>query len=107
MQVIQVKVEAVEIIGAAVDLLDGAHVVGQGIHAALVQPERSLAHRDQLGVGDRVAAGEQGDLVAGRHQLLGKIGNHPLGPTIEFGRNALEQRRDLGYFHGVLLTRRR
>ena len=41
-----------------------------------------VAHGDQPGSGHRVAAGEQGDVVAVGHQLLGEIRNHPLGPAV-------------------------
>ena len=46
--------------------------------------------------GLRVAAGEQRDLVAVAHQLLGQIGDDPLGTPVELRRHALIQGSDLG-----------
>src|SRR5688572_9279091 len=60
---------------------------------------------DELCTGHRVAAREQGDLVALPDELLREVRHDPLRPAIVFRRHALVQRRDLGHLHRVLTAK--
>src|SRR5262249_44257348 len=51
----------------------------------------------------RIAAGEQGHVVAEPHQLLRQVGDDALGAAIEPGRNALHQGGDLRNSHVMSL----
>ena len=57
----------------------------QSLRTTGAQPRGSL----------RVARGEQRDLVAAAHQLIGDVGNHAFGATIKFGRDTFVKRRHL------------
>ena len=53
----------------------------------------------RLGLGLRVAAGEQGHVVAELDQRVGQVGDDALGAAIEPRRDAFVQRGDLGDLH--------
>src|SRR5207244_954850 len=65
------------------------------VDAALVQAQRLPGAGNEARLGHRVAAREQGDLVALPDQLLGEIGDDPLRAAVELGRHALIERCDL------------
>ena len=84
------------------DLLEHHDMMGVAVHAVLVQAQRMPAGGDELCLGHRIAAREQGDLVALPDELLRQVGHHPLRPAIVFRRHAFVQRRNLGNFHRLV-----
>src|SRR5271156_3334240 len=82
-QIVDMEVDHVEALRAAIDLIQHDDVVGQRIPAAGVQPQRPFARRYQLRVSHRVAAGEQSNLVSLPDQLFGQVRNYSLGSSIE------------------------
>ena len=94
-QVVQVEVQDVELVGALVDLLQHAEDRRQRVADLRVQAGRPRPHGHQPRRGDRIAAGEQGHVVAERDQFLGQVGHHPLGAAVALRRHRLGQRGDL------------
>ena len=97
---VDVEVQDVEVLRALADLLQHQQVVRQRIAHRRVEAERGGGAFDQPGARLGIAAGEEGDVVALRHQLLGQVGDDALGAAVEPGRDALGQGRDLGDLHG-------
>ena len=60
-----------------------------------IEPQRLWANRDELGRRDRIAAGEQRDVVALADELLGQVGHDPLRTAVVLRRDGLVERRDL------------
>ena len=76
------------------------NVVGQRIPAVRIAPEGVRASGDELRGGRRVSAREQRHLVPFRHQLLGEVGDDPLGAAVELWGNGFVERCDLCNAHG-------
>ena len=106
------EVQDVESSARVAHLVEHQHVIRDGIVDARVEPQRAgHATGTQLRAGDRIAAGEQGHVVALAHQLFGQVGDDTFGSAIESRRHAFHQRRNLRDFHihdsrGVLFTLR-
>ena len=101
LELVDMEVQNVEILGALADAIEHQHVVGNGIPDARVEPQRLRHAGHEIGRRDRIAAREQCNLMAERHQLLGQVRDDPLGAAIKPWRNAFDQRRDLRDFHCV------
>ena len=99
MKLVDVEVQDVEFVGALAHAIEHQHVIGDRIADAGVEPQRLRHAGHQIGRRDRIAAREQRDLVAERHQLLSQIGDDPLGAAVKPWGNAFDQRRDLRDFH--------
>ena len=99
LELVDMEVQDVEFIGALAHAIEHQHVVGNWIADAVFEPQRFGYARHKIGGRDRIAAGKEGDLMAERHQLLGQVGDDPLGAAIEARGNAFDQRRDLRDFH--------
>jgi hypothetical protein len=100
--------QEVELVRALPDRFQHHDVVGQRVPHAVVQAERHLRAGNEIGAGDRVAAGEQGHVVPLRNQFFRQVGDDALGTTIEFRRHTLVERCNLGDPHvaGASLERR-
>ncbi len=98
-EVIDVKMQHVELGGVRADLVEHQHVVGNGVADRRVETQRLGAARHEVRRGDGVAAREQRHIVAQRDQFLGEIGDDALGAPIEPGRHAFDQRSNLRDFH--------
>jgi hypothetical protein len=95
-----VEMNEVERILAAAHLVHHREMRGEiGLEARRIEPDRLIAHGDQLGTRPRVGAREQGHLVTEFDQSLCQEGNDALGAAIKLGRNRLVQRRNLGNLH--------
>jgi hypothetical protein len=70
-------------------------MIGQIKHAIRVQPEGFRAGWDQPGSRDRIAAGEQRDLMSLLDQFLGEIRNDSLSTAVELRGDTLIQWGDL------------
>jgi hypothetical protein len=64
MKVIDVEVDKIKASGIAEDLLQHQTMVGECINTLRVETQGALARGDELGVGDRITAGKQGDFMA-------------------------------------------
>src|SRR5262245_9068294 len=106
-KVIDVEVDDVEPVRLPEHFLKHDVVQRQPVHARLIEAQCLRADRDQLRLGDRVAAGEQCDLVPLTDQFLGQIGDNPLRSTIQLRWNGFVERRDLRDPHNILLRTRR
>src|SRR5947199_9343793 len=80
--------EDIEAGGILENPFEHADVVSKGIDAAS-QAERLRATGDQFRSRLRVAAGEQGYLVALSDQFLGQVGHHPFSAALQLGGGAL------------------
>jgi hypothetical protein len=98
-KIIEVEMQHVEFGGTLSHLFQHGHMQRHRIAHRIVQAQRTRPHRLELGRGLRIAAGEQRDVVAKRHQLLGEPGNHSLGSAIQFRGNRLGQRCNLRNTH--------
>ncbi len=95
MEIIDVKMDQVEPVRVLKDLFEQDNVVRELVHASVVEPKRTGARSDQLGLRHRIAAGEQGDVVPLSYEFLGQIRDDALGASITVGRNAFIKRSDL------------
>ena len=106
MEIVDVEVNDVEAVRRREHLLHHQDVVRELVDATLVQPQRTPAGRNQAGAGHRVAAREQGDVVALPDQFPGQVGDDPLGAPVEPGRHTLKERGDLRNSHDGPVTRK-
>ncbi len=94
------EVDDVELVRPAAHLVQHGHVRGQvRFQRGGIQPDGLVAHRDQLGPGVGIGAGEQGDLVPQLDQGVAEVGHHPLGAAIKPRRNRLVEGRYLCDLH--------
>ncbi len=91
MELIDMEMQDVEVVGLLADAIEHQHIIGNRVTDAGVEPER-LGHAGyEVGGGDRVAAREQGYVMTKAHQLFGEIGDDPLGAAVQPGRDAFHQ----------------
>jgi hypothetical protein len=102
-QAIQVKVQDIELGGRAAHFVQHQHVVVARIAHGRVEPQGLRAARNESGGRFRVAACEERHIVAPRNELVGEIGDDPLGTAIETGWDAFDERRNLGDPHRLPL----
>ena len=88
------KVDDVELVCPLRDLLDEQQMQRERIRA-LGQAQRPGHARHERGVGLRVAARKQRDVVTLTHELVGQRRDDALGSAVELRRHALRQRCDL------------
>src|SRR4026209_2741613 len=74
-------------------------MMGQVVHAALIETQRAAAPRNQSGSCNRVAACKKSYVMSRTDQFLRKIRDDPLRPAVMFGRDAFNQRRNLSNSH--------
>ena len=99
MKLIDVEMQDVELIGAARDLVEHQHVIGDDIADVGLEPQGAGNARHKLGRRDRIAAREQRHVVPELDQFLGEVVNDAFGPAVGFRGNAFNQRRNLGNTH--------
>ena len=103
LQQIHVEMDHIEFLRAPSHLVQHRKVSGDvGLERRRVQTDCVLADRNQLRVRPCVAAGEQRHVVSELHQRVGKVGDNPLGASIEFWRDGFDQRGDLGDFQRTI-----
>ena len=96
---LDVKMQHVELPSPLAHALQHQDLMRPGIAHTRVQAQRPGRAGHERGAGLRIGAGEERDLVAEPHQLLGKIRNHALRATMEPGRDALGEWSDLCDLH--------
>ena len=99
MKLIDVKMQDVELGRHAANLVEHQHVVGDDVFHRGVQSQRLRTARHELRRGDRLAAREQGHVMALRHQFLGDVRGDPFRAAVEPGRDALHQGSNLRDLH--------
>ncbi len=72
-QVVDVEVNDVELGRPLKDFLEEQHVVRQRVHAGAIEAQGPRRARHQTRGGHGVSAGEERDVVALRHELLGQV----------------------------------
>jgi hypothetical protein len=95
----QVDVQHVELMRAAIHLLQHHHMRRKGVAQRTAEAQRARQHRLECHRGDRIAAGEQRHVVTEIDEFFCQIRNDPLGSAVELRRNCFGQRRDLGDSH--------
>ena len=106
MQVVQMKMDDVEICRFPEYLFDHEHMVSYGIYAFPVKTQCPAADRDKARIGYRIAAGKQRDLVPHAQEFLGQPRDNTLGTTVQPRRDTFIQRRYLGDSHRLLSDER-
>ncbi len=96
----EMNMDDVELGGAAAHLLQHRQMGRRRRdQAGRVAAQGAFAHRHQPRAGLRIGAGEQGDLMAPAHQLLGQEGDDPFRTAISRRRHRFEQGRNLSNSH--------
>src|SRR5688572_2446313 len=98
MKVIGMKVDDVKT-GRSLENLFEHNIVMSKRVEHIVETQGSLARRYELRRSDRIAAGEERDLVSLSHQLLGQVRNDPFSAAISSRWHTFIKRRDLRDFH--------
>ena len=91
----KIVLPALLVVGLAADELDHAGVGGVVDLEIAHEAGGSVAHRDEGGGGAGVAAGEEGDVVAGGDEGFGEPVDHAFGAAIEAGRDGFKEGGDL------------
>ena len=100
MEKIDVEMQDIEFRHPLGDPVQHDDVVRQGIVNA-VEPERAGHDRGELRLGARIAAGEQGHIMALGDQFFRQPRYHAFGAAIKARRNAFHQWRNLCNLHGA------
>src|SRR5437868_9076747 len=95
MEILDMKVNHVELRRHVGDLSEHSIMRGQRIAGTLVQAQSSFTAGDEPCTCDRVAAGEERDIMTLCDEFLRQIGNDSLGAAVTFWRHPFEKRRDL------------
>ena len=99
MELVDVKVQHVELRRHLPHLVEHQHVVWNGIAHRWIEPKRLCAARHELCGGDGLPAGEQRDIMALRHQSLGEIADDSFRASVEARRHAFDQGGNLRNSH--------
>lgn len=75
MKIVDVKMKKIEFACAREDFFQQHEMMRERIHDLFVEPQRPLGTRHQTRPRDRIAAGEQSDIVALPYQFFRKIGD--------------------------------
>lgn len=104
MDIVEMKMNQVEIRSFPKYILGHDGVMCYGILALRIEPERPGADRHEPGIRYRIAAGEQRHIMAQTHQFLRKPGHDTLGASIQNGWNTFEKRCYLRDSHRFMVT---
>src|SRR4030095_11504625 len=88
MQIIDVKMNHIELVGVLKHPVEHNQVMRHVINTPLIQPKRAGASGNQSGLRDRVATCEKSHVVSIADQFFSKIRNDPCRPSIMFWRHA-------------------
>ncbi len=99
--VVEMEMEDVESLGGLRHALQHQMIGRQPVADAAIEPQPLPTHRRQAGARQRIAAGEEGDVVAQRDELLGQTRHDPLRAAVEFRRHGLVEGGNLGNSHGA------
>src|SRR5215204_1503260 len=99
MELVDMKVQDIELVRKATDTVKLEHVVGNRVVYIGIETQSHGRATDQVSARHRISTCEQGHVMTQPDQFIGEIGDDTFGSTIESGRHALDQRRDLRNFH--------
>ena len=102
MERVNVKVQDVELRGHPADLVEHDEMVRDRTSYGGIKTKGLFTAGLKSSGCDRVAAGEESDVVTLPDQFLGEIGDHALSSPIQLGWAALDQRCYLSDLHGFL-----
>jgi len=101
-QIVDVKMDDVELVLALEDLFNLVDMAGDRIPAIRIKAQSLIACRNEECVGEGIGAGEQRDVVALTHEFLGQPGDNSFRTSVKTGRNTLVKRRYLCNPHSHL-----
>jgi hypothetical protein len=87
-EVIDVKVDEIEVLALIQHALHQKHMVRQRVDAIRRQAKRLLAYWHQTGFRERVATGEKCDFMTVPYEFLRQVRHDPLSSPIQLRRNA-------------------
>ncbi|GBD19206.1 hypothetical protein HRbin27_01710 [bacterium HR27] len=93
-EVIDMRVDDVELVGPGVHLLEHRHVERDRILGA-EETQPPFSHRHQARAGLRIGRREERHVVPAPDQLLDERVHDTFRPTVQLGRYRFEERRDL------------
>ena len=96
---IDVEMHHVELGGALQQKFEQHHMIGDGVLNLGVEAQCGVAGGHQFGIGDRIPAREQGDIVALADEFLGQIGHNPLGAPVKPWRDTFIKGGNLRDLH--------
>src|SRR5215212_4700949 len=67
-----------------------------GLERRWIEPDRALAHGEEVGFRLRVRTGEERNVVAELDEGIGQVGHNPFRAAIKTRRNCFGQRGNLG-----------
>jgi hypothetical protein len=79
-------------------------MIGSVLTYVRIQAQSVPAARDEVGAGSGIAAGKERHVMALPDQLVRQVSDDAFGASLEPRRHTLNERRDLGNFHGCLLA---
>src|SRR5581483_2623666 len=91
-EVVRVIVDNVELTSALVDHSELDHRIRHRILGVYVQPQPAGTTGHEVSASSRIAAGEQGHVMAPPHQLLSQHGHHAFCPAVKRRRYGFDQR---------------
>src|SRR5262249_12465377 len=91
-EVVDVEMNDIELLGSPCHDLQRDDMRSEIVTYPLVETQRTWPNRLQLRLGHAIAAGKQRHFVAEAGELIGEIGDDPLGAAIELGWHGLHQR---------------
>jgi len=97
--IIEMKVEKIEVVGAAAHVFKHRHVQRVRIADRAVEPQRARPECFKFCGSAGVAACKQRDLVTERHQFFCQPVNDAFGASVKLRRNRLGERRNLSNVH--------
>src|ERR1700750_3193450 len=95
MQVVDMKVQEVEIGGALPHFVQHQRMMRNWVTDIRIEAQHTGRARNELGGGDGIPTREECYLMTLPDQRLAQTCNHPLRSAIESWRHALEERRNL------------
>ena len=99
--IVDMKMYDIKAVGILKDHLQHEHMMGELIHAVLIETKRASAGGDKLGLCDRIAACIKGHIVSLSHQFLCEIRNHTFRTPIVLRRYAFIKRCNLSDSQGI------
>ena len=91
MELIDMEMQDVEILGPPAHAIKHQHVIGNWIAHAGVEPQRRGYAGHEIGCRDRIAARKQRHVMAEADQFFGQVGDDPLGAAVKSWGNAFHQ----------------
>src|SRR6266436_8059735 len=99
MQIINVKLDDIELHSALEHMFEHQNLVRQLIYAVFIEAQCTTARRDEVRLGHRVSTCKKRDLMALANQFLGEIRYNPLRTAVILWRHTLKKRRHLSNSH--------